>query len=85
MSSLPFLAMLVMSFVFSLIAGWLIKRNWLPLKYSRKIFNSIGHWMPACALIGLGFIANDNNVVIAVGLLTLAVGMNAATFLGYHV
>lgn len=84
MSSLPFLAKLIMSFVFSLIAGWLIKRNWVPLKYSRKIFNSIGHWIPAFALIALGCIADGNNVEIAVGLLTLAVGINAATFLGFN-
>lgn len=44
----------------------------------------IGHWVPMVALIALAFVEHDQQV-LAVALLTLAVGFNAATFLGYQV
>lgn len=85
LSSLPYLTMLFMSFFFSFLAGFLTKRNCVPLKYSRKVFNTIGHWLPMCALIALGYVSNKDQVSIAVLLLTLAVGISAATYLGFQV
>lgn len=84
LSSLPYLTMLFMSFFFSYLADVLAKRNCVPLKYSRKLFNSIGHWLPMCALVGLGYVSKDQ-VGVAVLLLTLAVGISAATYLGFQV
>lgn len=43
-----------------------------------------GHWIPMVALIGLGYVTSDQKN-LAVGLLTLAVGINAATYLGFQV
>lgn len=40
--------------------------------------------MPMAAMIALAFVAHDQQV-LAVALLTLAVGFNAATSLGYQV
>lgn len=44
----------------------------------------LGHWIPAAALIGLGYVKPDNPD-LAVTLLTIAVGINAATFVGFQV
>lgn len=76
--------MLIMCFVFSWIADKLIKNDIVPLKHSRKLFNSIGHWIPMIALIGLGYV-KDHQQVLAIGLLTIAVGSNAGTYLGFQV
>lgn len=76
--------MLFMCFVFSWIADKLIKKDIVPLEHSRKLFNSIGHWVPMVALIGLGYVGSNQHV-LAVALLTLAVGSNAATYLGFQV
>lgn len=84
LSSLPYLAMLIMCFVFSWSADRLIKNKILAPKYSRKLYNSIGHWIPMLALIGLGFVTKDHPH-IAIGLLILAVGANAAAHLGFQV
>lgn len=84
LSSLPYLANLVLSFLFSFLAEILLKHNYLPLRYSRKVFNSIGHWIPMIALIGLGYASKDN-VLLAVILLTFAVGASAGTHLGFQV
>ncbi|KAJ6640943.1 putative inorganic phosphate cotransporter [Pseudolycoriella hygida] len=83
LSSLPYLAMMLMSYFFSFLSNVLVKTNWVPLVYSRKVFNSIGHWIPMLALIGLGYVSNDQKN-LAIGLLTLAVGINAATYLGFQ-
>lgn len=107
LSSLPYLAMLIMCFVFSWLADVLMRRDVVPLRISRKVFNSIGewwwgmrehrvahanahllryigHWVPMVALIGLGYVAPDNHWM-AILLLTIAVGINAATYLGFQV
>lgn len=42
LSALPYLVMCLLSFFFSFLSGVLEKRNFLPLKYSRKVFNTIG-------------------------------------------
>lgn len=70
--------------MFSWIADKLIQKDVVPLKHSRKLFNSIGHWVPMIALIGLGYVGNHEHV-LAIGLLTVAVGSNAATYLGFQV
>lgn len=42
LSALPYLANVIMCFVFSWLAEILIRRQWVPLRHSRKFFNSIG-------------------------------------------
>lgn len=84
LSALPYLAMLLMSYFFSFLSGVLERNNCVPLKYSRKLFNSIGHWVPMCALIALGYVTRDEKN-LAILLLVLAIGINAATYLGFQV
>ncbi|GAB0094566.1 putative inorganic phosphate cotransporter [Sergentomyia squamirostris] len=84
LSSLPYLAMCLMSYVFSYLSDVLSRRDVIPLSVSRKLFNSIGHLIPMFALVALGYVTKDN-VDLAVGLLTIAVGINSATYLGFQV
>lgn len=44
----------------------------------------IGHWVPMAALIALGYVGHDQKI-LAVTLLTLAIGFSAATYLGFQV
>lgn len=116
--------MLLLSYFFSFLSGILERKNCVPLKYSRKFFNTIGkifficslvrmgyivhntitiysicqrefitnnyiipnigHWVPMCALIALGFVTSDEKD-LAIFLLVVAVGINAATYLGFQV
>ena len=84
LSALPYAAMFLMSFVFSAIQATLSKRKCIPLSVSRKLFNSIGHWIPMISLIGLAYVtAGQTNLAII--LLTITVGINGATYLGFQV
>ncbi|XP_073812051.1 putative inorganic phosphate cotransporter isoform X1 [Musca autumnalis] len=84
LSALPYAAMFLMSFVFSALQSQLGKRECIPLSVSRKMFNSIGHWIPMITLVCLGYVsANDTNLAII--LLTITVGINGATYLGFQV
>lgn len=48
------------------------------------LFISLGHWIPMCALIALGYVtANEKDLAII--LLVVAIGINAATYLGFQV
>lgn len=49
-----------------------------------KTVARLGHWGPMAALIALGYVAPDNHW-LAILLLTIAVGINAATYLGFQV
>lgn len=42
LSALPYLAMMMLSYFFSFLSGILERKNCVPLKYSRKVFNTIG-------------------------------------------
>lgn len=86
LSALPYLAMGLLSFGFIFLADFLNRRSVMPLSFSRKLFNTVGQWVPMIALIGLGYIsAGADSYKVAIALLTLAVGINAATYLGFQV
>lgn len=44
LSSLPYLSMAGLSFVFGWIADWAFKKKWLTIQTSRKFFNTIGNF-----------------------------------------
>lgn len=71
-----------LSLCMSPISDYVINRGYISVRFGRKLFNSIGHWIPMIALILLPF---ATNAPVAVLLLTLAVGINAATYVGYMV
>lgn len=84
LSALPYFVTWILSFFFSWLADFMNNRKMITLVTSRKLFNSIGHWIPMVVLIGLGFVTKDNKEV-GIVLLTLAVSLNAATYVGYIV
>jgi len=84
LSSLPYMVMLLLSFFFVWLSKVLQKKEGMSLSFNRKIFNSIGHWIPMLSLIALGYVPADN-APLAVTLLTLTVGISGATYLGFQV
>ncbi|XP_049873027.1 putative inorganic phosphate cotransporter [Pectinophora gossypiella] len=82
LSSLPYLAMYVLSFPMGAMTDLIIKKNWLSVTATRKLFNTIGLWGPAIALIGLSY-TPAGNMVLAVAMLTITVGINAGQYTGY--
>ncbi|XP_053609910.1 putative inorganic phosphate cotransporter [Plodia interpunctella] len=82
LSSLPYLAMFLLSFSMGAMTDLILRRSWLSVTNTRKLFNSIGLWGPAVAMIGLSY-APAGNSLIAVTMLVLAVGINAGQFTGY--
>ncbi|XP_047503595.1 putative inorganic phosphate cotransporter isoform X1 [Pieris napi] len=81
-SALPYLAMYILSFVFSWTADFMINRNILSHGTIRKIFNTISFWGPAAALLGLCYIP-AGHVPLAVAMLTVTVGLNGAHYVGF--
>ncbi|XP_018804075.1 PREDICTED: putative inorganic phosphate cotransporter isoform X1 [Bactrocera latifrons] len=84
LSSLPYTVMLLLSFAFIYLSKVLARRENVSLAFSRKFFNSIGHWIPMISLIGLGYVTKEHSL-LAVILLTLTVGISGATYLGFQV
>ncbi|XP_075977864.1 putative inorganic phosphate cotransporter [Anticarsia gemmatalis] len=82
LSSLPYLAMYLLSFVMGGMTDLIVNKKWLSVTNTRKLFNSIGLWGPAIALIGLSY-APEGNKEFAVVMLTCAVGINAGQYAGY--
>lgn len=84
LSSAPYIASFILSFVFGALSDFLINRKYISLENSRKLFNSIGKIVPAIALIVLGYLP-ENQTVLSVIMLIIAVGVNAACFTGFQI
>ncbi|CAH1108548.1 unnamed protein product [Psylliodes chrysocephalus] len=84
LSSLPYLVNWILSLMMGPMADFLITKNYVTTGTSRKIFNSIGMFIPAISLICLTFI-DSKNPVAAIFLLTMAVGFNSAVYSGFNV
>ncbi|KOB69692.1 Sodium-dependent phosphate transporter, partial [Operophtera brumata] len=82
LSSLPYLSMYILSFPMGAMTDIIIRKSWLSVTNTRKLFNTIGLWGPAIALIGLSY-SPAGNMAFAVGMLTISVGINAGQYLGY--
>ncbi|KAM3956042.1 putative inorganic phosphate cotransporter [Aphomia sociella] len=81
LSALPYLALFILSLPFGFASDFILKKKWLSITANRKIFNSIGAYGPAIALIGLSYTPAD--AVTATSLLVVVVGINAGHFAGY--
>lgn len=84
LSSLPYAVMCLLSFFFIYLSKVLARKDNVSLSFNRKFFNSIGHWIPMVSLIALGYVTKEH-ATLAVVLLTLTVGISAATYLGFQV
>ncbi|XP_067634385.1 sialin-like isoform X2 [Eurosta solidaginis] len=83
-SALPYLMMLLLSLTLCPIASYLEKSKRLKATVSRKIFNTIGQWVPAVTLVYLGFLRTDEGD-LAIVLLTLTVTISTVTHFGFQV
>ncbi|KAJ0176878.1 hypothetical protein K1T71_008057 [Dendrolimus kikuchii] len=82
LSALPYVAMYILSFVFSWLADFLVNKDMVSLVNSRRIFNTIAHWGPAAALLVLSYLP-AGNLSLAVIILTVTVGLNGAHYVGF--
>ncbi|XP_054739326.1 sialin-like [Anastrepha obliqua] len=83
-SALPYFSMLCLSLALCPVASYLEKSKRLNATISRKIFNTIGLWIPAVTFVYLGFIRTDNGD-LAISLLTLTVTISTVVHFGYQV
>lgn len=79
---MPYFVMWVLCLVFSQISDFLTNRRYITIGTGRKLFNSIGLWLPALAMIALGYV-DRKDTTLAVFMLTLAVGLNSGGYVGY--
>ncbi|KAI4481748.1 hypothetical protein M0804_009269 [Polistes exclamans] len=84
MTALPYLTAWILSSPISYISDMCIRKNIVSLEASRKICNTIGQWIPAVALISLGYI-NKEQPEIAEGILIITVGINVAIYCGHNI
>ncbi|XP_017839852.1 putative inorganic phosphate cotransporter [Drosophila busckii] len=82
LSSLPYTVMLLLSFFFVFLSKVLANQKSLSTAFNRKLFNTIGHWLPMCGLIVLGYVPDATWGIVV---LTFTVGISAATYLGFQV
>ncbi|XP_015597304.1 putative inorganic phosphate cotransporter [Cephus cinctus] len=83
-SALSYFTAWILGFPVSFVSDYFIKSNIISTTTSRKLCNTFGQWIPAIALIGLGFVRSDQQV-LAVAILVVAVGTNIAIYCGHNV
>lgn len=76
---MPYLVMFLLCIVFSHISDILMNRKIVKVGTGRKLYNSIGHWISAASLIGLGYVSKDQSTLCVV-ILTISVGLNSAAY-----
>ncbi|XP_017297933.1 putative inorganic phosphate cotransporter [Diaphorina citri] len=81
LSAAPYLAQWILILVFSWLADYIVAKQILSPTVSRKMWNTIGLWGSAAALVGLSFVGD--NLVGAITCLTLAIAINAGTYTGF--
>jgi ACS family sodium-dependent inorganic phosphate cotransporter len=79
-STLPYIAMWIMSIVFASISDWMLSKNWLSLTASRKLFTTIGFTLPGIFLVIASF--SGCNRISAVIMFTIAMGFMSAFYSG---
>nr|CAI5843727.1 unnamed protein product [Callosobruchus analis] len=84
LSAAPYLASFVFCFIFGILSDYLINRGYVTRGAARKIFNSLGTCVPAVALVSLGFLSTKATV-LSEAMLIVAVGVNAACFVGFQI
>ncbi|XP_057320427.1 putative inorganic phosphate cotransporter [Microplitis mediator] len=82
-SALPYIAMLLLTIPVSWLSDWSQKKG-LSRGLARKISNSVGHWGPGLALLGLAFVP-EGHTTLSVAILIFAVGLNVGTLCGFQI
>ncbi|XP_029053137.2 putative inorganic phosphate cotransporter [Osmia bicornis bicornis] len=83
LSALPYLVMWILSFPLCWLADYALKKG-VSRGVVRKVCNTIAHWGPAVALSCLAALSIDN-AIVAVGILVVAVGLNAGSLCGFQI
>lgn len=68
----------------SRISDYLVNHGNISVGNARKLFNSIGSYIPMICLIGLGYVTKEHTT-LGVSLLTIGLGLNAGTYVGFMV
>ncbi|KAJ8980970.1 hypothetical protein NQ317_013424 [Molorchus minor] len=84
LSAAPYVAMFLGAIIFSHICDILINREIISRGTARKIFSTIGTFLPAISLILLGFIPK-NRAPLSVALLIINGGISAGGLCGFQV
>ncbi|XP_043238701.1 putative inorganic phosphate cotransporter [Amphibalanus amphitrite] len=82
-SALPQLAKVVFALGVSFVADWLARGSRLSLSANRKLWNSIGMYIPALTLVGVSFAGCSDVLVLT--LMVTTVGFNGAVLSGYNI
>ncbi|XP_076624580.1 putative inorganic phosphate cotransporter [Colletes latitarsis] len=82
-AALPYLTMWILSFPVSWLCDYALKKG-VSRGVARKVCNTIAHWGPAIALVGLAAMP-VHNAPAAVTILVVAVGLNAGSLCGFQI
>ncbi|XP_060656912.1 putative inorganic phosphate cotransporter [Drosophila nasuta] len=82
LSSLPYTAMLLLSFVFAWLSKIMQRKDSISLSFNRKFFNCIGTWGPSATLIALGYVTKEYDF-LAVVLIIFTVAISSASHVGF--
>lgn len=83
LSALPYICLFLCSILFSWIARVLESKKILPTVVSRKVFNTVGMFGPAAALVWVSFVGCDIQLTMVA--MCLALGLSAGIYSGYLV
>ncbi|XP_067634387.1 putative inorganic phosphate cotransporter isoform X2 [Eurosta solidaginis] len=84
LSALPYTAMMILGVACGPINDFIEKGNHLSPTVSRKLFNTIGQWVPVITLVGLAYMTREQ-ADMAVILLTITIGLGSTLHLGFQV
>lgn len=79
-STLPYIAMWIMSILFGTLSDFMLKRKWMSLSLSRKIFTTLSFTFPGVFLIFASY--SGCNRTLAVTMFTIAMGFMGAYYSG---
>lgn len=79
-STLPYVAMWIMSIVFGSISDYMLNKKWTSLNVSRKIFTTLSFAIPGVFLVIASFSGCDR--MLAVTMFTIAMGFMGAYYSG---
>lgn len=79
-STLPYIAMWIMSIIFGTISDWMLTKKWLSLTNSRKLFTTLSFTFPGVFLVIASFSGCDR--MQAVLMFTIAMGFMGAYYSG---
>lgn len=79
-STLPYIAMWIMSIVFASLSDWILSKNLIGLTASRKLFTTIAFVIPGIFLVIASF--SGCNKITAVVMFTFSMGFMSAFYSG---